>query len=137
MMAAPLAGSAIVVHSGRRKHPLPRPLPARVGILQPQGPRELRPPRPLRQAPFVLLPHRRPLVPYRPRESLLQHPAPVPVALPSPHRDPLRPAVDTLPRPARSAAAPPPPRAPPPPPAETRAARCASRAPPPPAPCPG
>jgi len=55
VMAATLAGQPVHVDAGGWEDPLPSPLPARVGILAREGPRQLNPTGALSQIGLVLL----------------------------------------------------------------------------------
>src|SRR5713101_2667656 len=84
MMAAPLAGLLILVIPSRRKHPLPPPLSARVGILEVQRPRQLYPYRTVGEVALVLRCHRREMLQQRSLEPLGQHRHPIAIPLPTP-----------------------------------------------------
>ncbi len=80
----PVAGLAVHVPTRRGEDPLPRPFPARVGILPVQPARQDYPAGPFEEIPLVLLPHplkvSHELVLDRPREQ--GHPVLLPLAVP-------------------------------------------------------
>ena len=96
MVAASLAGDRFEVRACRRKHPLPRPLAPRVGVLPPKRMRHLHPSGSGSEVALVLQPHLLEVTLQRWLGGRRKDGDPIAIALPTPHGDLVRSEIEVL-----------------------------------------